>query len=75
VAVAKDKATAYKGKGKRSRERQASARESDSNVEDELEGDVNAQKTGSSVHASKNKSVSRASVQEPKPWRATVALM
>ena len=83
--IAKDKAAADKGKGKCGCKRKVSPREAEGNVEGEsecegdiggdIEVDVDAQKMSSSISTAKNKRAKRSSVQEPKPWRAPVALM
>jgi hypothetical protein len=73
--TAKDKAAAEKGKGKRGRKRKVPAREAEGDIEDEVEDSADALDVGLSVCASKDKRTKQTSVQEPRPWRAPVALM
>jgi len=68
--AAKDKAAAEKGKGKRGRKRKVSARE----AEGDGEGEADARGVGSSVPTPKDK-WARSNNQQPKPWRAPVALI
>jgi hypothetical protein len=75
--AAKDSAAAEKGKGKgkRGRKRKVPEREAEGDVEDEVEGCAHALDVDSSMCASKDQRTKQTSVEEPKPWRAPVALM
>jgi hypothetical protein len=67
--VATDEAAADKGKGRRGHKRDVSAEEADSSIEGEAEGDIKAQKAGSSGPAlkGKKKAARRSRVQQPQP--------